>query len=357
MLGAIVARGIKLMSTINLRLSPRRSACRGFTLVELLVVITIIGILVSLLLPAVQSARESAHAAQCQNNLRQFGVAALNHERAKGYFPSGGWGSAWVGDPDQGFGYKQPGNWAFSLLPYMEQTTIWSLGQKQSTSAKPAYLAQQVTVVIPSFYCPSGRQPDVYPYTATTQPANTTSLSGVNVLKIDYAINAGDYPYPTVPFLGPSSISAGLVPTYWTLSIPSTAKLSGVSFLHSQIKIAHITDGTSNTYLIGEKYVDPNQSTAGTDPGDTETAMTGFDENTFRYGASAGSDATATPPRPETRNQTFVAGWGSIHPTMCHFVFCDGSVHDISFSIDPVTHRRLSNRSDGLQVDQSTLTD
>lgn len=323
-------------------------------------VITIIGILVALLLPAVQNARESARSAQCKNNLVQFGVAALHHEQAKGYFPSGGWGSGWVGDPNQGFGYKQPGNWAYSLLPFLEQTPLWSLGQGQSLSARPALLAQQVTNVVPGFYCPSGRSASLYPYTEGSSPVNTTSLSGQNVMKIDYAINAGDYPYQGSEFAGPplSILPSGYSSyTGW----PNTSMLTGVSFVHSQVKLAHITDGASNTYLIGEKYLDPNNFTNGADPGDNETAMTGFSDDTFRYGGVSPptSPQTGAPPMHDTAGSASTSTngtatiWGSIHPSMVHFVFCDGSVHDISFSINPETHRRLSNRADGQQVDQS----
>jgi prepilin-type N-terminal cleavage/methylation domain-containing protein len=322
------------MTTIRSRLFPPRLARRGFTLVELLVVITIIGILVSLLLPAVQSAREAAHSAQCQNNLKQLGLAALIHEQKKGYFPSGGQ-PGYIGDPDLGFGARQTGNWAFSILPFMEQTTVWSIGQGQGASKA---LNVQVTNVINGFYCPSGRQANLYPLTGTP-PTNCSGLSsGSNVIKIDYAINAGDTPAPTNPNL------------YTGISYSNGSSGGG-----SQITNAQITDGASNTYLIGEKYVDPYQFVTGTDPGDNETAMNGFDNNTFRYGGTGGTPPAGAPPQPEIANTPYATGWGSIHPTTVHFVFCDGSVHDINFTIDPETHRRLSNRADGLLIDQSKL--
>src|SRR3954470_11488598 len=99
----------------------QRRSTVGFTLVELLVVIAIIGILVALLLPAVQAARESARRQQCSNNLKQLALGALNHHDVHKIFPTGGWGWFWVGDADRGFKRDQPGGWVYNVLPFIEE--------------------------------------------------------------------------------------------------------------------------------------------------------------------------------------------------------------------------------------------
>src|SRR3954464_14496159 len=129
----------------------------GFTLVELLVVIAIIGILVALLLPAIQAAREAARRGQCQNHLKQIGLAFLNYESTHKSFAPGGWGYKWTGDPDMGTGEKQPGGWAFSILNYLEEGNTFAVGQGLPAAQKSAELARQKAQPVAVFYCPSRR--------------------------------------------------------------------------------------------------------------------------------------------------------------------------------------------------------
>ena len=111
---------------------------RKFTLVEVLVVILIITILIGLLLPAVQMAREASRRSQCQNNLKQIGVAMQLHENALMELPSGGWGAHWVGDPDRGSGAKQPGGWVYQILPYMDFQALYDLRFEAADAAGSA---------------------------------------------------------------------------------------------------------------------------------------------------------------------------------------------------------------------------
>ena len=137
----------------------------GFTLIELLVVMSIISILIGLLIPAVQAAREAARRTQCVNNLHQIGLAVLQHEVAKQYFPTGGWGWWWVGDPDRGTDENQPGGWIYNILPYIEQQAVHDLGMGKDTATKQSMAVQMQGTIIPGFNCPSRRTEGRYKHT------------------------------------------------------------------------------------------------------------------------------------------------------------------------------------------------
>ena len=133
----------------------------GFTLVELLVVITIMVILIALLLPAVQATRESARMAQCKNHLKQMGLAFQLHHEAHEVYPTGGWSARWVGDADRGTGKNQPGGWVYNILPYIEQEDVWALpsdGDPYAITSKQKLGAKiMIETAIPTMNCPTRR--------------------------------------------------------------------------------------------------------------------------------------------------------------------------------------------------------
>ena len=159
----------------------------GFTLVELLVVITIIGILMGLLLPAVNSAREAARNTTCLNNVRQLGLAAINHEQAQKFLPTGGWGYKWVGDPDAGFGMGQPGGWVYNILPYMDQQNLHDMGR--GLAIKSTSAATMISTPLAVLYCPTRRPTGGFPQGATYVNVNGKPTT---VAKSDYAANGGE---------------------------------------------------------------------------------------------------------------------------------------------------------------------
>jgi prepilin-type N-terminal cleavage/methylation domain-containing protein/prepilin-type processing-associated H-X9-DG protein len=313
---------------------------RGFTLVELLVVITIIGILIALLLPAVQAAREAARRSQCLNNLKQLGLAAHNHESAQRTFPAGGWGWYWVGDPDQGYGRNQPGGWPYNSLPYMEQTPLHDIGKGLTVSAKKTAAKQMVSTPLFGFICPSRRRAVGYPPQIAMCNVDVT---GILVARTDYAGNCGIS--TSVPHqAGPSDIAGGA-----TLDVQD---YNGIFAQCLTTAMGDIKDGTSNTILIGEKYINPDNYATGSDGGDNEDMYCGNNNDIDRvayYDASnAANVRVPAQDRPGVGNADI---FGSAHSGALNFVFCDGSVRSLTYSIDAQTFTYLVNRRDGVAID------
>ncbi len=333
------------MGTFLGRRSARRQPTAGFTIVELLVVIAIIGILIALLLPAVQAAREAGRRIQCANHLKQLGLAALEHESQQRHFPTGGWGWDWVGDPDRGSGRKQPGGWVYNILPFMEQAVLHNLGAGKAEAEKRLDARTLARTPLELMNCPSRRGTQRYPMVkagnfvafnaADNEPADRVVARG------DYAINAGsqllDEYWP-----GPPTLAAGDAPGFpWH----DPRALDGISFERSEIQAAHVRDGLSNTILLGEEYLNPDHYDTGLEPCDNENVYSGFDNDNSR--------STYDPPMQDRPGYTDTFRFGGPHPGICQFVFCDGSVHRINFTINPTTFRLLGGRKDGQPVDTS----
>ena len=316
----------------------------GFTLVELLVVIAIIAMLVVLLLPAVQSAREAARRTQCMNNLRNLGLGVVMHENAHNHFPSGGWGHAWVGLPGRGASGAQPGGWGYNVLPFIEEGPLHDLGAGDDVKIRRAGSSQRLQTVVEIFYCPTRREARLYPavtgHTRNPRESNPVDM----VARNDYAANSGD---TFIDFnIGPSTLEQGDDPAYrW----PSMKRATGLMHMRSQIQIKHVPDGTSKTYFVGEKYLNVNDYANGRAYGDNEAVFMGAGQDLNRW------TSIGMPPMRDTPGLSASTNFGSAHSSGLNMMFCDGSVRHIPFRIDAEMHRRFGNRKDGQAVDTSVL--
>ena len=327
-------------------ISPMRRA--AFTLVELLVVIAIIGILIALLLPAIQAAREAARRMQCSNNLKQLGLGCLTHTDSQKFFPTGGWGWAWLGDPDRGFERRQPGGWTYNILPFTELKSLHDLGKGGTTAEKRVAANQLARTPLSILNCPTRRAPMLYSKadwdgTFVAYNANDNSANDNTVARLDYAACAGSADVVDMP-AGPSSFQNGDNLTYsWSDMSPC----DGISFQRSKVAVKDVTDGTSHTIMLGEKYLNPDYYYTGLDNADNESAYVGWDNDNYRL------TGTASPFQRDRRGVSFYLNFGSAHATTANFVFCDGAVHSISFAIDPTAFKYLGGRKDKQTVSTS----
>ncbi|MDQ3329414.1 MAG: DUF1559 domain-containing protein [Planctomycetota bacterium] len=306
----------------------------GFTIIELLVVIGVIAILLALLLPAVQSAREAARRTQCRNNLKQLALAVHNHESTYGRLPSNGWGFRWVGEPDRGTGKDQPGGWAYNLLAFLEQAPLREMGRGEAEAVKRESLGDLTATPLNLFHCPSRPGFTVGPQGFISAPFNAAFRP--DVARTDYACCEGDFVTDTRE--GPATLAEAAAYPLWR----DTSRATGVCFQRSEVRFAQITDGTSNTYLVGEKYVSRGGYDTTDDPGHDQSLYSGVDWDVNRW--------TLDPPLPDS-DYSDPRTFGSAHAGGCQMALCDGSVRNVSYTIDVETHRRLGNRRDGLPVE------
>ncbi len=381
---------------------------RGFTLVELLVVIAIIGVLVALLLPAIQAAREAARRTQCINQLRQMGIALQNHVDAQKVFPTGGnvpnpriedYNSGSINSPGRPNGANRQGLGAFyQMLPYLEQNSVKGLVTQ----------AQLQASIISLYNCPSRRSPGTGPQNvqltdyATAQPAGADN---------EYCGSIAYVPLEAWPFSGATpgfairsywcgtgaSGSWGADPTrnayYGGVIVRTPYRISGcttrtdcraadatnpaigelVPGFPTAIRPGQVTDGLSNTMVISEKVVrfdlyegQPAPPPGGGGVSDDRGWADGWDPDSVRF--------TGVPPISDNdQNVCFnsnpaiqrtcigfegsipVLFFGSAHPGGVNAVYADASAHFINFDVDHLIFNALGTREGGETVDTSNL--
>ena len=234
-----------------------------------------------------------------------------------------------------------------------------------SSAAKLAANLQRLATPLDAFYCPSRRVTKTYPYTSSAGGCINVSPKPPTVVgRSDYAANGGDtYTSPSSGGPAWSSYSnseggpndqsqvenpPGQMTANARTTFAGVAKASnGIVYCGSLIKPADVTDGTSNTYLLGEKYVNPDTIETGGDYGDNEAALIGDNEDTTRW--------TYISPLPDTPGNVSRALFGSAHTDVFNMAFCDGSAQGINYMIDPDVHRSLGNRKDDKPVDTKNL--
>jgi len=350
---------------------------RGFTLVELLVVIAIIGILIALLLPAVQSAREAARRTQCKNQLKQFGLSFLTFHDTYRYFPLGGtqphpvFENYFSGNQPNG-PLKQGLGWPYQILPYLEEGAAQTAAINSTGSTDAKTIALQETA-IPIFNCPSRRGP-----TRSGDPQSTPSGGEVFPWLIDYAAAyagpsrseqpalfdqylAAPHNFLDVLFFGCEGCKNELLDT-----ANRNAKFRGVvqrcdwvslgvnhpfnrhvGFTR-KISIAKITDGTSKTFIIGEKRLRPEQYDSGA-TWDNRGWSDGYDWDIIRSTMFPFEQDSNTPTADsgDPAAPQFGRSFGSAHPAGMNIVYADGSVSILGYDIQRELLNQLGHRGDG----------
>jgi prepilin-type N-terminal cleavage/methylation domain-containing protein len=337
--------GVRIMN----RRSKRRPA---FTLVELLVVIAIIGVLVAILLPAIQAAREAARRTQCVNNLKQVGLAILNYESARKEFPTGGT-EPWHNSGDYGKGY----GWMVQILPYVEDTALQNISKGYGNNAKGIESDLIVrSTPVPLYFCPSRRQNVV---------RKTSSGGAEDCFKYGCALNdyAGATPAnPTGSNTGTPTLSPAITDAFqwfWHAG-PGSAVTHGTPVPNRPFqgvivrtisarpaRVKDINDGSSKTMMVAEKRVWTNRYDIG-DWHDDIGWTDGWDPDIMRYtGLAPDVDLRqGAPGAPSDVGYHF----GSAHATAIQAVFADGRVTQVSYEVNPLVFNSMGNRKDGMTI-------
>ena len=293
----------------------------AFTLIELLVVIAILGILIALLLPALNAVRESSRRSNCASNVRQIALGFRGYENSRKVLPDGGRNTCdkpvraadeknCSSPPSTNWGCCSPNrredwSWTYQIMPYIEEGTVYN-NKTNSILFR---------TVVPIYYCPSRRSPEL--------------VNGLG--KVDYAGCAG---------------SNG---TDGVLIHP---------LAHRPLRMSQITDGTAKTMMVGEKQLNPKAFGASYDDNEAMVAP-GWDSEIYRLGS-----ATYTP-QPDNRHECFLTvcadpdtasqRFGAAHRSVFNTATCDGAVHSVRYDVDAEVFRRYCVCNDGQQFSVDEL--
>jgi prepilin-type N-terminal cleavage/methylation domain-containing protein len=280
-----------------------RSKHRAFTLVELLVVIAIIGVLVALLLPAVQAAREAARRTSCTNNLKQIGLALQMHHNSAKRLPPG-----WLGfqpgtnipDPEGERGW----GWAARILPYMEENNVAKSMVHYHKPLTDDLNKQARELVLSAFRCPSDLEPETFTLEMEDGGGPVAELGKCNYVGMFGSLEIEDD--------------------------PNTG--DGVFFHNSRINFRHIRDGLSKTFFVGERSSRPGGSTwVGVFPGADE----------------AMARVVGVADHPPTETGSHLDDFGSAHVGITHFLMGDGAIINIAEDINEDVYRAMATRAGG----------
>lgn len=289
---------------------PFVSRRQAFTLVELLVVLAVIGILVALLLPAVQAVREAARRTECSNHIRQLALASMNFESAYKHLPTG-WTVADLSDPAGGPGW----GWGYFLLPYLEQQSLFDQIDP-SISVDDEGWGDLLRQVVPVFQCPSDPARDLLNLNEGEHPGHRPALWVSSPLRRPHEEH----------WIGRSNFS-GVFGSNEIEDDPLAG--NGLFFGASHIHFRDIQDGLSNTLMFGERRNDYSQLSWAGVFGDVDEPF-----------ARVVGSADHAPNDPHGHFEDF----RSYHPQGAHFAFSDGSTRIINSTIDEAVFQSLATR-------------